>query len=833
MLSINKKNKNQSVYGKPRWLMGLFVIFLFIVWQNDVVHAVEPNCTYQFPTCIDQMSGETTIYGPVANYTIASFNCGAITPNLIPDQVASRDIVFLIDISASMEKNDFPAIEELPQRASIPLDIIHQLANQNADDRVGVVLFSGKSASWPDGNQPGNVYPLISVPYAEEISNFIRTKVYQTAGSSDYLWAFAQAKKLLQNASNPTIILLSDGGVSAPLSNESGQLETLRTQVFCRNSQTGEERQIEFGEGIDFDLEKQMLGCQTLNSSGNTNQWQEIRQTEAKLATQTATDKLLKTLSQPWFQSVEIITVLINNVSTTTDPKWQTAENEDRFAADPVLLQKLAHSPSGQTNNYFVSTARQPLLARLEQKGANQTTGLTLKTAVREIYGEIENSDQVIAFKGIGLIEGSNPLSIEANKNGVVAERFPFSISFVPTESSTLYSSNLECNVANLSAQSNLTRLNSGAQGRIQGGAAGCSSISQVSNVKQGFKAMIIYMLLSLPMLGFLLRRRKKMGVTVLFFTLALFSIEPKLLAADDFGLNIQNFQPATDGSAISLIQTNHVLVPGEVNTSFFHQYMHDPIELVLFEQGKWQRSKFTDHLYSTHLQVGYGIFSSLSMGISMPLYLYQDYFARRGGLVWDYTSYFGVGDMLVESKTVLYRNQQVGLTLGLNPFVTIPTGNSSRLIGEDQLTYGFLFIGGQEITHKMAVAGNIGGKFRNNTVHIFDDRAELALKLRHQVLFGLGLSYLDFLTPALDISWGIKGTAAKLTGLYGMDETSVLESGIDVRYVPFRNLSISSGVSRGLGIGIGSHEFRVWSGIEYKFSVAGQKKIWTLLSEN
>lgn len=314
-----------------------------------------------------------------------------------------------------------------------------------------------------------------------------------------------------------------------------------------------------------------------------------------------------------------------------------------------------------------------------------------------------------------------------------------------------------------------------------------------------------LLLLASLIGLG-LLRRRSRQGATVaaaaalVFFSLSAGKANAQISA------NAQTFRPAFGPENVITVEGTRTPRPLRPVLMAFIEYAHRPLYL---------RSVNGDVLADTvssmttlHLMGGLGITRWLSVGVGLPIVLYQGFDRDRtpAADVPDAPAVAGIGDLRLIAKARIINNQNGGFGLAFVPQFTFPTGKGSSFRGEDAFGIEPRFAGDYRFREGSFIAANLGFLGRTSS------QVLTGVKVGSQVTYGLG-GHL-----ALPRSFGL---------LLEVRGSTSVQTDSGPRYVPTEayggvrwsrpsGLTVMAGAGGGLTEAVGSPEFRLFAGVGY-----------------
>lgn len=205
------------------------------------------------------------------------------------------------------------------------------------------------------------------------------------------------------------------------------------------------------------------------------------------------------------------------------------------------------------------------------------------------------------------------------------------------------------------------------------------------------------------------------------------------------------------------------------------------------------------------------GLFRYLSVGLSMPLALYESGTtvsdtgvpAPGGGL-----SAFAWGDVALHIKGHLYTVKDLGLSFGALLTVTAPTGQfANQYVGEPNATFRPRLIA--EYQHpRISAAVNLGGLFRVEETSFFND----TFKRGQELTYGLGIA----VRPTTKVPLSILVEYFGRTDFSNRVDRNPMEATLAVAYRFLHGIHAVVGAGAGILAGIGTPDFRILAGIRW-----------------
>lgn len=259
---------------------------------------------------------------------------------------------------------------------------------------------------------------------------------------------------------------------------------------------------------------------------------------------------------------------------------------------------------------------------------------------------------------------------------------------------------------------------------------------------------------------------------------------------ADLPAIDLDRFRPALEGYVVTRSATT--LRPGRVALGVWGQYAH---ELWMFAAEGDDAVVSVIERSVVDLQAAVGLHERVSLGVDVPVLLWQDFAGyygpvtgpRREGL-----SVQGLGDVRVEPRVLLHeRREGVPLSLAVHTEITLPTATRQALIGEGWPTITPMLVAEvadgsvREREHTVRAALNVGARIKgvDRPAPRYDD-----------VAFGPELMVRA--AGAARVSPGVE-LGTDLTGALGA-------AGAPLEVMPWLSLSPTYEVSIAMGVGFG-----------------------------
>jgi outer membrane protein OmpA-like peptidoglycan-associated protein len=209
-------------------------------------------------------------------------------------------------------------------------------------------------------------------------------------------------------------------------------------------------------------------------------------------------------------------------------------------------------------------------------------------------------------------------------------------------------------------------------------------------------------------------------------FAAVVFAPRARAQDAQGSAFSLQSFRPAVDSNGYVTVDGSPVLGHLDFSIGLVASYAHDVLHLT----GNG-RSFAVEHLLTPQLQAALGLFRRLELGLSLPVHVM--FGARAPGFVepadrsFDNDLHFSgqsLGDIGVHVKARILRMDRAPVGLGALLSIYAPSGKSSELLGEGQVTLRPQLIVDRELgsSRRVRLALNAGALIRPST-HRFTDR--------------------------------------------------------------------------------------------------------------
>lgn len=286
-------------------------------------------------------------------------------------------------------------------------------------------------------------------------------------------------------------------------------------------------------------------------------------------------------------------------------------------------------------------------------------------------------------------------------------------------------------------------------------------------------------------------------------------SADAKMKNAD-----VINFNPTTDGGKYMTVHQSKTLSQWGFNVGMYANYAYEPLEYA--DPSGRRRRGIVDDLLTADFQAAIGWTDWFTMGINFPLIIWETFYNPNvlATTVQKQTFWAKPGDLRVEMKFRILDIDKYHVGLGVVPFMYLPTGKSSSFLGNGMWSPGGKIVVDGNIKDRVFLALNVGYRMYNETRYdvnnvnaVIDDTLEV----------GGGVNV------RINDSWAILGevySESVIKDLYSNQLQSPTEFLVGGRWTPqktAKGLGVTLAGGRGITRGIGSPDFRVIAGVNYR----------------
>ncbi len=277
---------------------------------------------------------------------------------------------------------------------------------------------------------------------------------------------------------------------------------------------------------------------------------------------------------------------------------------------------------------------------------------------------------------------------------------------------------------------------------------------------------------------------------------------------------DVVTVNPATDGGKYITIQQSNTMPQWSYNVGGTFDYAYEPLEYA--DAAGNRRRGIIDDLLMMNVQGAIAWTDWWVMGANIPMAIMETFYNpnQAATAVQKQTLWGKMGDVRLEMKFRFLDIERYHVGLSLVPFMYFPTGKSNYFLGNGMWSPGGTLVVDGDIKNRVFLSFNAGyrnySKTRydvNNTNAVIDDTMTL----------GGGINV------RINDSWGVLGEAwveSVLSGFFKNQLQNPAEFLVGGRWTPqphAKGLAVTLAGGRGITTGIGSPDFRVLLGVNYR----------------
>ncbi len=266
-----------------------------------------------------------------------------------------------------------------------------------------------------------------------------------------------------------------------------------------------------------------------------------------------------------------------------------------------------------------------------------------------------------------------------------------------------------------------------------------------------------------------------------------------------------QNFLPAIDASKYFSTYGSQTLQKKQFRVGGYFNYAYRPVE---FGINGARRGAIIDHLLMLDAFASYGITDWAQIGVNVPVAIYEQFFNPAFAPNAPAQNVTRMGDVRIEGKFRLLNDFEHPVGLALRPYITVPTGDGDKLVGNDSFAGGMDVIFDAHFAERVALSLNMGILIRESV-----RPAALNVEEDDKWTYGLGVNVKA--TEWMDVIAEIYG-ATLLGELFQRESELPLEGLGGVRFKFAEGWQVDVGAGAGLTFGYGSPDFRGLLGVSY-----------------
>lgn len=293
-----------------------------------------------------------------------------------------------------------------------------------------------------------------------------------------------------------------------------------------------------------------------------------------------------------------------------------------------------------------------------------------------------------------------------------------------------------------------------------------------------------------------------KSGGVALVLALGLL-MSPVVRASD---ANAQNFNPSIDTSKYFSIYGSQTMQKWQWGAGSYFNYAWRPVE---FGVSGTRIAPIVEHLIMADFWGTIGLTDWVQVGVDVPVALYEQFFdptlppgtATAQNLT-------RMGDVRLESKFRLLNDFEHPVGIAVRPYITLPSGAGSKLVGSGSVTGGGDVIFDVHIKDRVFLSWNLGVLARGAATP-----GNLNVTINDQFRYGMGANVK--VRDWFEVLGEIYGYTV-LQDFFSNESETPLEALGGLRFFPTEGLRVGVGAGAGLTFGYGAPDFRAILDIAY-----------------
>ena len=278
--------------------------------------------------------------------------------------------------------------------------------------------------------------------------------------------------------------------------------------------------------------------------------------------------------------------------------------------------------------------------------------------------------------------------------------------------------------------------------------------------------------------------------------------------AQTETSFDVQQFSPTPHGGGFFTVESASVPRSLDVRAQLFLSYAYRPLQLV--GAGNTRVAGIVDHRFDAHLLGAVSLFDRLSIGLTIPMALYQGASLTGVGGATQNLAAVAFGDLRLSPKVAILDQKRFFIDVAVLLALTLPTGNDGAFAGDRTVTFAPELDIGRRFG-PVRLAFNFG--------YIWRERSQLLNLIVDPELYyrlGAGLDLQHFLRRVpIEIIGEIFGRTSAVTPFQRIEQNP-LEWILGAKYAVLDWIILSLGFGRGFTSGYGSPAFRVFAGVTF-----------------
>lgn len=285
---------------------------------------------------------------------------------------------------------------------------------------------------------------------------------------------------------------------------------------------------------------------------------------------------------------------------------------------------------------------------------------------------------------------------------------------------------------------------------------------------------------------------------------------------AKTHSVSVITMSPATDGGKYITLNQSNTLPQWSYNLGSTFDFVYKPLEYA--DSTGTRRGGIVDDLFVANFQAAIGFTDWWSMGANLPLAMWEVFYDPSVPLaaVTKENVTAKLGDLRAEMKFRFLDIERYHVGVSLVPFMYFPTGKSTKLLGNGMWSPGATIVLDGDIKNRVFLTFNIGYRNYANTRYGFDANSPNAV-IDDTLNLGGGINV------RITDSWAVLGeiwSQSVLKAFFKNQLQNPSEFLAGGRFTPqshAKGLAVTVAGGRGITRGVGSPDFRVLAGINYR----------------
>ncbi len=299
-----------------------------------------------------------------------------------------------------------------------------------------------------------------------------------------------------------------------------------------------------------------------------------------------------------------------------------------------------------------------------------------------------------------------------------------------------------------------------------------------------------------------------------LVFFAVFVAIAAMALPAQAKNNQVVRFVPASDGGRFITQHQSFTLPQWSFNAGAYFDYAFEPLEYA--DPTGTRRRGIVDDLVMANVQAAIGFTDWWTMGFDFPIALYEIYYNenRAAAAVQKQTLFGKMGDLRVEMKFRLLDIERYHVGLALVPYMNFPTGRSNYWLGTGMWSPGGKLVFDADIKNRVFLTLNAGYRYYQNFRYDFNNPNAF---LDNAITLGGGINV------RINDSWAVIGevySESIIKSFFKNQLQNPAEFVVAGRFTPqsmAKGLGVTLGGGRGITTGVGSPDFRILLGVNYR----------------